>query len=75
MYASNVRELKKNPSLALREAEQAPVLGVVALKLARSALQVARSRGCRGVKIVSSTFNLHRQPFAGIHLFAPLIGS
>ena len=26
MYATNVRELKKNPSLALREAKQAPVL-------------------------------------------------
>lgn len=26
MYATNVRNLKKNPSLALREAEQAPVL-------------------------------------------------
>ena len=26
MYATNVRELKKNPSLALREAKEAPVL-------------------------------------------------
>ena len=26
MYATNVRELKKNPSLPLREAKQAPVL-------------------------------------------------
>lgn len=26
MYATNVRELKKNPSRALREAERAPVL-------------------------------------------------
>jgi len=26
MYATNVRELKKNPSLALREAKQSPVL-------------------------------------------------
>lgn len=26
MYATNVRELKKNPSLALREAKDAPVL-------------------------------------------------
>lgn len=26
MYATNIRELKKNPSLALHEAKQAPVL-------------------------------------------------
>lgn len=26
MFATNVRDLKKNPSLALRQAEQAPVL-------------------------------------------------
>jgi len=26
MFATNVRNLKKNPSLALRQAEQAPVL-------------------------------------------------
>lgn len=26
MYATNVRELKKNPSLALRKAEESPVL-------------------------------------------------
>lgn len=50
MYATNVRDLKKNPSLALRQAREAPVLilkgdepDAVLLHLDRSFLDTAQS--------------------------------